>query len=160
MKAKWNKLITIDEAYKNATEGPGIYVISQRTNINRIIGNDPKGILYVGKSIKLKQRLNQFIKYYHPASGILWEHKKIAMMIFDDDCKKEADLNDKLGILSVRIAETSSSDKEVLDRHERAVLFAYLLKHGETPPLNSSIPGKWNTPPIESDQEWGRKGLK
>jgi hypothetical protein len=84
MKGKWSKPTTIDK--ETALPKPGIYIVPNLKRIRRIGGFDPKGILYVGKSDNLQERLRRFWSAYHPASGLLWDHPQIAQNYLGKRC--------------------------------------------------------------------------
>jgi hypothetical protein len=50
------------------------------------------------------------------------------------------------------------SSKE-LNKAERALLFAYMYKFGEPPPLNFNLPGHWKEKPDKMELLWAKKAI-
>jgi len=136
----------------------GIYIIWCGRSIPRAGAVDKKGILYVGKSSNLRNRLWDFWYANHPASGMLWAYPKIATTILKKTCRNKKDVEYYLGKLTVRVAYPMP--KAMLEVGERAVLYAYFLRFGELPPLNSSLPKRWREIPSASNLRWASRGLK
>ena len=160
MKQKWPTPLgigSIEDAWDNAPSSPGIYLINLGKSIHRIEGLDSNGILYVGKSFNLLSRLRAFWRCYHPASGFLWDHLKISNIVLRKTLRTKGDLDDFLGKLHVKIAKPISLKD--LEKAERAVLYSYILRFGELPPLNFSLPRRWRESPKDQDLHWGKLWL-
>lgn len=158
--AKWSMpflIESLDDKWDEAPSTPGIYVISYKKPINRLAKPDPKGIVYIGKSKKLRNRLWQFWYAQHPASGFIWENPDIASKLTGKKLKKQKDVENILGSFSVKVA--APINKNILDIAERAVMYAYIRIYGELPPLNFSIPKRWNNVTKEKDIKWAIKGV-
>ena len=141
MQAPWRipfRIKILDDKWDDMPPTPGIYVISSGRSIPGVARADPRGILYVGKSIKLRSRLWQFWYAQHPANGFLWSHPKVASGILATPCQDEKDVEDCLGELSVKAA--TPVPPADLKPAERAVLYVYLYRFGELPPPNFSLP--------------------
>ena len=139
-------------------EKPGIYIIRLGHAIRRIARNDPMGTLYIGKSLRIRNRLNQFWNCTHPASGFLWKHRKTASMISGSRIQSDNDVVQFIERMTVRLVTPLS--KQFVDDAERAVLHEYLFLFGELPPLNNSLPRRWSSIPSKGDLEWAKKGIK
>jgi len=154
MKGKWSKPITIDQ--ETSPPRPGIYIIMNLKRLRRIGGVDPKGILYVGKSGNLQNRLGQFWNANHPASGLLWDHPLIARNCLAKQAVSQKDVGNLLGKLYVKFLPLTSKE---IDKAERALLFAYMYKFGEPPPLNFNLPGHWKEKPDIIQLLWAKKAI-
>lgn len=155
MKTQWPKpfsIGSIEDAWDNAPFSPGIYLISLEKSIRRMKGVDKTGILYVGKSSNLRSRLRAFWNCWHPASGFLWDHLKLANIILGKTFQNKDDLGVFLGKLRVKVA--SLIFQKELEKAERAVLYSYMFRYGELPPLNFSLPLRWRESPKNQDLHW------
>lgn len=160
MKTHWPtpfSIGSIEDAWDNASFSPGIYLISLGKSIRRIKRVDNTGILYVGKSSNLCNRLRKFWNCYHPASGFLWDNLKVANIVLGKTFRNKDDLGVFLGKLHVKVANPIS--RKELEKAERAVLYSYMLRFGELPPLNFSLPRRWRESPEDQDLHWGKLWL-
>jgi hypothetical protein len=159
--APWLKPFRIEELDDNWNKmpsTPGVYIIFSKKRLQRVGGVEPAGILYVGKSGILRNRLWQFWDARHPASGLLWDHPKVASKIFGKKLTRKKDVDPFLGNLIVRVA-TPIRGKRKLEAAEKALLFAYMNRFGELPPLNFSLPGHWDKAPGRRELRWAEEGL-
>jgi hypothetical protein len=159
-KAKWRSSFLIEilyEGWDDAPSTPGIYVITSGKPINRLAKTDPRGIVYIGESKNLRNRLWSFWYAQHPASGFLWENPDLASKIIGKKCKSHEDVENILGHFTVKVA--TPIHKDSLDSAERATLYAYIKTYGELPPLNFSLPERWSVLPRDKDLNWGNAGL-
>jgi len=159
-KANWRNpflVETLDEGWNDAPSSPGIYVISWGKPINRLAKTDHKGIVYIGKSKILRNRLWRFWYAQHPASGFLWENPDVASKLTGKKCRNHKDVENILGRFTVKVA--TPIDKNLLESAERAVMYAYVKTYGELPPLNFSLPKRWSNLPKDKDINWGKVGL-
>ena len=160
MKTPWlNSFVVkdLDENWDNTSSKPGVYIIKCGKNISRAGGTDSLGILYIGKSLKLRNRLWQFWYCHHPASGFLWKHPKVSTSISGKALHNKTDVENYLGNLTVRVA--TPVKRKLIDNAERAVLYEYLFRFGELPPLNFSLPKRWKDAPSKSELLWASKGF-
>jgi hypothetical protein len=161
MFAAWSRSMKVklaDDNWDSWSKTPGVYIIRNRRHIPRVGGVDRTGILYIGKSLNLRQRICRFLKANHTASGFLWTHPSIACLVIDPFIRNYDDVEDSLGELTVRYS--TPLQKERLDDAERALLFTYTNRFGEAPPLNFSLPLRWKNSP--TDQElinWAKIGI-
>jgi hypothetical protein len=156
---KWMPLESLDNErlWNKLKSAPGIYIIRREKPIQRIGGQDNKGIVYIGKSSDLAKRLNDFWNAVHPASATLWEIAPMAKIYLGDQIKVPKDIVDPLSRLLIRVALPIKRNQ--LDEAERSVFLAYLWHFGELPPLNFSIPGgRWDDQSIEGIA-WGEDAI-
>lgn len=149
---------SLHDRWESAPGTPGVYVISCGRPLRRVGAVDSAGILYVGKSLCLKDRLWSYWEVQHEASAILWEIPQIASMIFAAGVRRRRDVERLIGSSMVRVA--TPIRQEFLDEAERAVLYAYTLRFGEPPPLNSTLPGRWTATPKKTALRWAEQGLR
>ena len=160
MKSRWHKPIileTLEDDWDSLPATPGVYIVMSDRPIQRIGRVDNAGILYIGKAKILCDRLWNFWKQNHTASGFLWTHIGVAQIILNKPILTVSDVGKYLGKLNVRYSTPISEDQ--LEMAERALLFAYIQYFGEAPPLNLSLPRRWEQPPPSQDREWAEKGL-
>lgn len=161
VRPKWKGVFRIDivgEPKQYSTrEVSGIYVIRSNKPIRRIGSIDRRGILYIGQANDLAQRLDLFHYAGHKAIWFLFKQRHIAKMILGQKIKDDQHLYLLLGGLTVKAAYPV--DKKSLNKAERAVLFAYLEKFGELPPLNFNLQGSQEAYPKKQDLDWARKGI-
>lgn len=156
----WCEPFRVDSLYdewETTPSTPGVYVVSCKRRLPRVGGVDPAGILYIGKSRRLRNRLWDFWEAQHEASGILWDIPQVARAIFSTSVGTSLEVDPLIGSVMVRMATPILH--EMLDQAERAVLYAYTLRFGEPPPLNSCLPGRWTKSPNKNLLRWAEKGL-
>ena len=144
---------SLDDGWDEAPKKAGIYVVYTGRPINRAGGPDKKGILYIGKSLVLRNRLYKFWYVQHPASWLLWIYPKMAQLILNETCKGRKQVEDLIGGFSVIVA--TPIPKNFLDHAERSAMHAYFLRYGELPPLNFNFPMKWTESPDKKLIHWG-----
>jgi len=132
---RWGKWRAIEEIYNDVDllREKGLYQIRMidkgnvPISIPRIKGIDPSGILYMGKSIRLRPRIEAFWRgtrsggFYYRAYRQLRKYKPY-----------------KEHSLQFRVMAVTESD---LTAKERGMLQRYLHRFCELPPLNSTVPG-------------------
>ena len=128
----------------------GIYVVSTTRPLNRVLASDPAGILYIGKASNLRSRLRSFLYGSHGATGFLWTYPAIRRAVLCASSESEPDCQSALESGFVRCAFVAQVS---LSRAEQIALFAYYQQFGEFPPLNSSMPNRWN-PPTSAQLLW------
>jgi len=68
------------------------------------------------------------------------------------------DVENSLGKLTVTYS--TPIKKEQLDDAERALLFTYTNRFGEAPPLNLSLPQRWEDSPTDREiTNWAERGV-
>jgi hypothetical protein len=160
MKIEWSDPIRIDRFYEDwdsMPSSPGIYIIRTLRSVRRIGGVDTTGVLYVGRASRLRSRIWKFWKANHTASGFLWTHPHIASLVLKSRIHGPKDVEGQLGKLMVRYATPIQGRALVLA--ERAVLFSYVNRFGEAPPLNLCLPTRWDSPPTSIELRWAEHGI-
>jgi hypothetical protein len=160
---KWIDPFRIDIIQKedqkwDAIMAPGVYIIMRPKFVQRVSDVDRNGILYIGQAYNLADRLDKFQYAGHKPTYFMLRNLKIASGILQDQVRNENHLYRALGKLKAKICYPIR--KSALDEAERAVLFAYLEKFGELPPLNANLPGSQKGKPRREDLRWARKGIK
>jgi hypothetical protein len=150
-------IASLDDEWETAPSTAGIYVIGCGRPLNRVGGRDPAGIIYVGKSLCVRDRLWTYWDAQHEASGILWVNLQIAEALFGTPVRAVTDVEALLGRSIVRVSTPIPPHN--LDAAERAVLYAYTLRFGEPPPLNATLPGRWRQAPKAEELRWAEQGL-
>ena len=121
----WVPLIGLDLG--TVPNGPGAYVIATDRPINRAVGIDPDGILDVGESGRLSDRLWGF-RQCVTVRGAEWHSAgwRFAFFRFDRH----------FPVNTLRVRWAAAESKAAAYRAEGQLLRAYLMRHGELPPLN------------------------
>lgn len=154
LRGSWQNPVQLSkvEARGNSVIEPrsGIYVVSRNRSLNRAISRDPLGILYIGKAVNLRSRLRSFLYGSHGATGFLWTYLGVCRAILNASAETEDALQSALEAGYVRCAFVNQRS---IARAEQIALFAYYRRFGEFPPLNSSMPNRWE-PPTDIELEW------
>jgi hypothetical protein len=161
MRAPWSDSVTVCSVYEqwdSWPSTPGVYIIRTAHSIPRIGGTDKTGILYIGKASTLRFRIWHFWKANHTASGFLWNHQDIARVVLNSGIRSVTQVEEQLGRLTVRYATPLYAQQ--IARAERALLFSYIRLFGEAPPLNLSLPGRWDSAPSSQDLRWAEVGMQ
>jgi hypothetical protein len=160
MRSPWHEPIvleTLEGYWDSSPSTAGVYIVMSDRPIPRIGGVDNVSILYIGKAKNLRDRLWNFWKETHTASEFLWTHPSVAQIILDKPIHAILDIYKYVGKLRARYSTPISED--LLDTAERALLFTYIQHFGEPPPLNLSLPKRWEQLPPSQDRAWAEKGL-
>lgn len=160
MRATWARPFAVSEVdarWDDLPATPGVYIVRRSTPVGRVGGVDRTGVLYVGRGMRLRLRLWQFYTVNHTASGFLWEQPALAGPILGKAVRGVAAVERAIDRLTVRYS--AGIAKGQLARAERALMFAYLIRFGEAPPLNLALSGRWDYVPASSDLRWAEKGL-
>lgn len=132
----WNPPSTLD--FTSVPTGPGAYVISASKPIPRSIGVDELGILDIGESKGLRQRLKDFVrcaaKYGDEGHMAGW---RFAYFRFARHYPFE----------SLRVRWIDAETKTAAYEIEGRAFLAYITTHSELPPLNYSF----NWSPFKAD---------
>lgn len=133
-----NSTILKDVDLKSITTGPGTYIISTGRPIARVIEIDPEGIIDIGESGRLRQRVREFVRSAtEPGREGHMAGWRYAFFRFDRHFPF-----DELRIRWCTV-ETKAEAYEI----EGRTMLAYLTKHAELPPLNYSF----NWSPFKAD---------
>lgn len=147
------RLDSIDDGWDDTTQEAGVYVIYTGKTMQRAGGADKKGILYIGKSEVVRNRLLRFWNVEHPASWFLWTYPNMAKLILKEPCTRKKQVENLIGTFNIMVA--TPIPKRLLGHAERVAMHAYCLRYGELPPLNFSFPMKWIDPPNKGFLRWG-----
>jgi len=159
--SRWRPVFRVCEPERIWDEAPttsGVYVILGRRSLSRAGGKDAAGILYVGRASNLRSRLRKFLRANHTASRFLGGFPQLAQIILGGRIRTRSDVEQHLGDLRVRLATPIPTHQ--LATAERAVLYAYLSRFGEAPPLNLSLPQRHLERPNPRDLRWGEEGIE
>src|SRR5262249_46633196 len=122
---EWTTLIDLDLA--TVPQGPGTSVIATDRPINRAVGTDPEGFLDVGESGRLSDRLWGF-RQCVTVPGAEWHSARWRFAFFR--------FGRHFPVSTLRVRWVATEAKAQAYRVEGRLLLAYLLCHGELPPLN------------------------
>lgn len=141
MTGRWTGWHPLDEQFIKREEGHGIYAIrlvapdGTRVRVPRMGGEDPQGILYIGRSglsrsrnKDLKNRLLEFLN--NPQRS----QEPLGLL--------ESKLYDMLGRFHLEYRVMRLDDQEIEDKERQQVL-KYIRRFGEPPPCNSVIAGRY-----------------
>jgi hypothetical protein len=147
----WSKWSSLDKYTDFKTE-PGVYRIRLAYNqsqrpfvVSRLMGKDEEGLLSIGHSVNLRNRIQSFYRVAEQHKGFL-KHSGGDRLFLARICASASSntfFNDKRLQVSVVIL----ADKDKAKVLEERLLKRYFVKHGELPPLNNSMPDgnvKWD----------------
>ena len=159
---KWSsdfKLGDYCESWDDKPSEPGVYLVLSGRPINRAGGRDPSGILYVGQALILRNRLWDLrdANQHHLAGDFLSGNPDVARLVLQTELTSSEQVKTALGNLWARVA--SPLPRNLLTESERAVIWAYIIRYGEPPPLNSALPQRWDERPKEKWLKWARTGI-
>ncbi len=160
MRARWSQsfpFTALDSNWDDMPSSSGVYVVRRKKPVPRVAGVDRSGVLYVGQARNLRSRLYAFWDAYHTASGFLWEHRHLAGPVFGGTARTQEDVVRLMARLTFRFAGPLWPKE--LQRAERALLFAYINRFGEAPPLNLSLVQRWQSQPNAADLRWAEPGV-
>ena len=123
--SEWEPLLKADLSKIN--NSPGAYMIAAKRTINRAIGKDEEGILDVGESKNLRDRIKSFIAC---ANG----NRKSGHMAGWRYC--EFNFNEVFPLESLYLSWHMAESKGEAYQLESNILKKYLKQHYELPPLN------------------------
>lgn len=133
---KWRKWQPIDSIYSNISllGQKGIYQIrmvdrdKKPITIPRLAGVDTEGIVYIGKSVRLRPRIEDFLGGRHSGGGsyyLVYRH-----LIRSKRFRTHS--------LQFRVL---TCEEPALEIKEANILRKYFYKFCELPPFNSTVPG-------------------
>ena len=160
MKTTWSENFILDDldiSWNTYPDTSGVYIIMRDGPVARIGGVDEKSIIYIGKSINIRDRLWDFLYGKHTASDFLWTHPAMTKMVLKKQIRNKRDVEVSLGLLKARYS--APIDELLLDEAERALIFTYIECYGEAPPLNLNLPKRWNQLPSVRHRRWAEQGL-
>jgi hypothetical protein len=114
-------------------ETSGVYFIHSYNNghpakLNRVMGKDEEGVLYIGKSENLRERLRMLWRVLNPKL-------KATAHSFGTKYNANKKLREFFPMKSLYVSYRITSEPKTL---EYELLDKYFLKYGEVPPFNSS----------------------
>jgi len=133
----WGKWLNLEGIYHDidVLNKQGLYQIRMADSSNnpipipRLAGIDESGIIYIGKSIKLRPRIENFYCGRHSGGGM---YNLVRLRL-----KRHKPYNGYL--LQYRYMKIN--DKEMIKKVETNLLRRYFRKYCELPPFNSTVPG-------------------
>lgn len=151
------RLGRLDDGWKEMPRHGGIYILRCSRSIPRAARLDRRGVLY-GQASNLRNRLWSAWQARHSGTGIVWDYPRVTSAVLGSPKEARHVRDHHLNRLIVRFA--GPIPERELDRYERALLFAYFYRHGELPPLNSTLPQRWaRSKPGANLLRWARRGL-
>lgn len=124
--------------------GPAVYKIRLKDNkgsvvsIDRFLGRDAEGILCIGKTENMEGRRKRFMKGIQ--EGTVHSEARLIYSI-RTRCKK---FNEKYAACQYEYCFEKLFTSEKATAKEAKLIKEYIIRYGEAPPFNSSIP-KRNT---------------
>jgi hypothetical protein len=152
----WSETTQLDERINNSkrySEQSGIYILSTTSKpIQRAMGEDTSGILYIGKSKNLKSRISGLRSSNHNATWFLFNNRALARFYIDKNINDSEAMKPFVGKLNITLANSNEMYSESV--LESIALFSYVMRFGEMPPLNSALPKRWEHESNELDMKW------
>lgn len=130
-----------EDFHKTIPNSPGVYKIYSLNEkgkphiLSRLLGNDEEGVLYIGQSEKLNDRLRLLFRVLHP------EKYKATAHTFGDKYRINNSLKMKFPVKSLAISFEKVDDAKTC---EEKLIRKYSEKFGEVPPCNSNSPKENN----------------
>jgi hypothetical protein len=129
------KIISLAENtfWNHIPEFGGVYLIQSYFNqipirLNRVLGTDEEGVLYIGKSENLRERLRMLWRVLNPKL-------EVTAHTFGTKYNSNQKLREAFPMKSLFVSYRITSEPKTL---ESELLDKYFLKYGEVPPFNSS----------------------
>lgn len=129
------ELISIVEKdfWKQIPESGGVYFIYSYNNnipskLDRVLGADEEGVLYIGKSENLRERLRMLWRVLNP-------NLKATAHTFGTKYNNNKKLREAFPLKSLYVSFRITTTPKIL---ESELLDKYFSKYGEVPPFNSS----------------------
>jgi hypothetical protein len=140
MQKIWTKWRGVNQIAEHA--GPAVYNIRMALGkkpipIQRFLGSDRQGILAIGKTINMEKRRKQFISGLSKGRG----HSEGNLVFL---LEKYSRLKRAYRGYSLEYRFITADDKGSAEDLERDLIKKYVKQYGEAPPLNSSVPGRYD----------------
>jgi hypothetical protein len=132
----WSKWQAIESVYDNTDlQGrKGLYQIrmvdsnNQAIPIPRLRGIDTEGVAYIGQSVRLRKRIEDFLRGYHSGGGMYYlAYQRLKR------CEPYRGHS-----LQIRFMVCTEADMKT---RETNMLRRYFRRFCELPPFNSTVPG-------------------
>jgi hypothetical protein len=125
--------LTENSFWNHIPEFGGVYLIHSYNNqipirLNRVLGTDEEGVLYIGKSENLRERLRMFWRVLNPKL-------KATAHTFGTKYNDNKKLREAFPLKSLYVSYRITTEPKTL---ESELLDKYFSKYGEVPPFNSS----------------------
>jgi hypothetical protein len=127
----WANLVSLESA--SFPENPGTYAVSIGRPIQRLLGIDNNGLLDVGESGNLRERIDKF-------RGAIGGDRNTA---HSAGRRFSMFLNPHFPLSSLKIRWITHATKDEAKLLESQLLTFYLRCHGELPPLNTKFNWKY-----------------
>ena len=134
-KSQHMKIISLAENnfWKQIPESGGVYFIYSLNNnipikLDRVLGADEEGVLYIGKSENLRERLRMLWRVLNPKL-------KATAHTFGTKYNNNKKLREAFPLNSLYVSFRITTNPKTL---ESELLDKYFSKYGEVPPFNSS----------------------
>jgi len=148
----WSKWFDIDNL-ASIDRKPGVYKIRLKSLgnhrpvlISRLLGKDKDGLLSIGHSVNLRDRIQNFRRVAKDMTGFC-KHSAGDRLFLARICAHSSSntyFNDK----NIQVSFASLNSKTEAKEQEERLLKCYFKKYGELPPLNNSMPDEnvklWN----------------
>jgi len=140
MTNKWMDWLNIND--KCNYQGPAIYKVrltdasGNAFKLNRLLKTDDEGIMCIGHTSKMEQRRKQFLSAIKRANG----HSEMNLVYY---LNAYTDFKNKFEDAQFQYYFCECSDVAESKREEEQLIKAYFKEFGEVPPLNSSIPKRY-----------------
>ena len=142
----WSEWFDI-ENYASTDRAPGVYRIRlaftgdrRPVIIPRLLNQDRDGLLSIGQSGNLRDRIRSFYKVANNATGFL-KHSSGDRLFLVRICS-HASSNSYFSDKIIQHSFVSQKDKESAKALEERLLKCYFKEYGELPPLNNSMPDR------------------
>lgn len=109
----------------------------QAIPVGRLLGNDPCGLLGIGKSVNLSRRISDFNRA-HLKGSLRHSGGSRLFLVWVLHYSPIAASHNVNSIVQFRVAKVKNNVKA--ETAEEALLKRYFYKFGELPPLNSTMP--------------------
>ena len=133
---RWGKWHEIETIYHDIDilDKKGLYeirMVDEENNplpVPRLGGMDPKGIIYIGKSVRLHPRIEDFLGGRHSGGR---RYRRVRQELRRFNLYKRHNLQYRVKVIN----------KDDIETAEVQLLRRYFRKFCELPPFNSSVPG-------------------
>ena len=140
--SRWNEWVDIEE---NASyKGCGVYKIrladlkDHPIEIPRFLDKDKDGILQIGNSKHTERRIKYFRGAMEGKGYAQSEGKRLNLI------KKYTNFIGRYNDCKIQYSFKKLRSKIEAKKEEERLLKCYFKRHGEVPPLNNSLPKKYN----------------
>ncbi len=140
----WSKWLNVDH-FNSIGKKPGVYKIRLAHSgnhhsalISRLLGKDKCGLLSIGHSVNVSNRIQNFYRVAGKMPGF-FKHSAGDRLFLAQICAR-ATSNTYFSNKIIQFSSILVQSKEEAKELEERLLKCYFKKYGELPPLNSSMP--------------------